>query len=266
MTKESIIDASKPNAGRMYDYYLGGSHNFEVDRQAAQQVLNLLPYVSKYARLQRWPLQDIAVELTEKRGFDVIIDFASGLPTNDHIHHTVQPGTTVIYSDYDPVTVQYAREILGDIPNTYIFEGDARQTETLLNNPDVQQILDGRRNVAFVFWGVSSFLTDTELAGNLQFLYDWAGPGSCLAFNAQTYNRDNPDVKQALAIYEKMGAKIYPRFVEEFEALIQPWELEEPGWIPLLEWSGFAQSDLAQEDADAFGPVGSGHGAYLVKS
>src|SRR3989304_4376578 len=103
MSQASIIDASRPNAGRIYDYLLGGSHNFEVDRQAAEQVLTLLPFSGKFARLQRWALQDLAVELTKRRGFDVIIDFASGLPTNDHIHLVTPPGTTVIYSDYDPV-------------------------------------------------------------------------------------------------------------------------------------------------------------------
>ena len=44
---------------------------------------------TKFVRLQRWALQDIAVELSEKRGYDVIIDFASGLPTMDHIHYKV---------------------------------------------------------------------------------------------------------------------------------------------------------------------------------
>ena len=135
MSKDDIIDASKPSAGRMYDYYLGGSHNFEVDRQAADQVLKLIPFSVKFLRLQRWALQDIAVELSEKRGYDVIIDFASGLPTSDNIHSKVSKGTTVIYSDYDPLVAEYAREILGDTPNVYFFEGDARHPEKLLENP-----------------------------------------------------------------------------------------------------------------------------------
>jgi hypothetical protein len=42
----------------MYDYFLGGSHNFDVDRQAAEQVIKLMPFVTKFARLQRWTLQD----------------------------------------------------------------------------------------------------------------------------------------------------------------------------------------------------------------
>ena len=145
MSQDSIVDASKPSAGRMYDYYLGGNHNFEVDRQAADQVLKILPFAAKFVRLQRWALQDIAVELSEKRGFDIIIDFASGLPTVDHIHHKVKKGTTVIYSDYDPIVVEYTREILKDTSDVYFFQADARHPEELLGRPEVEEIISSSR-------------------------------------------------------------------------------------------------------------------------
>ena len=146
--KKSIIDASVPNAGRIYDYLLGGHHNFEVDRRAGDQLKGLLPFLPKVMRLQRWCLQDIAHEFTEVRGYDVIIDFASGLPTMDHIHTAVKPGTTVIYSDNDPVVVEYAHEILGNTPDVYFFEADAGRPEEQLNHPEVQGVLGGKRDVA----------------------------------------------------------------------------------------------------------------------
>src|ERR1041384_1318361 len=164
MTQESIIDTSKPSAGRIYDYMLGGHHNFEVDRQAADQIVKLVPFLPKAMRLQRWCLQDLALELTEKRGFDIIIDCASGLPTNDHIHHVVPAGTTVIYSDFDPVVVEYGREILADTSNIYFFQADARRPDELLNRPEVQEILGGRRDVALVYWGICMFLSDDDLS------------------------------------------------------------------------------------------------------
>ena len=34
----TIIDATKPNAGRVYDYFLGGKNHFEVDRQMAEEL------------------------------------------------------------------------------------------------------------------------------------------------------------------------------------------------------------------------------------
>ena len=93
MPKESIVDASIPSAGRIYDYMLGGHHNFQVDRMAAEQILSHLLLFSKIVRLQRWCLQDIAHELTVVVGYDMIVDFASGLPTQDHLHSVVPKGT-----------------------------------------------------------------------------------------------------------------------------------------------------------------------------
>jgi hypothetical protein len=265
MSTESIIDASKPNPGRMYDYYLGGSHNFEVDRQAGEQVLKLLPFSRKYVRLQRWALQDIAVEVSERRGYDVIIDFASGLPTNDHIHHTVPQGTTVIYSDYDPVVVEYAHEILGNTPNVYYFHADANQPEELLNRPEVQRIVGDRRKVAFVYWGISGFLPEEGLTHAARVLYDWADPGSCWAFNIQTGNPSDPAVMQVVEMYKSMGTMLYLRDPEGYKALLKPWRFDEPGFISLLEWHGFDQSELGQEDVQTFGPLGGGYGGYLIK-
>jgi hypothetical protein len=266
MPNDNIVDASKPSAGRMYDYYLGGNHNFEVDRQAADQVLKIMPFTTKFVRLQRWALQDIAVELSENRGYDMIIDFASGLPTNDHIHYQVKKGTTVIYSDFDPIVVEYTRDILKDTSNTYFFQADARKPEELLNRPELQKILNGQRKVAFVFWGIAVFLTDEEISHAMQYLYDWAAPGSCLAFNAQGGDMyDNPALVNLKKIYEQMGSRLITRSLNRFKELIQPWNLDEKGFIPLLEWHGLDQTELGKEDEAAFGPMGGGYGAYLTK-
>jgi SAM-dependent methyltransferase len=267
MPEDNIVDASKPSAGRMYDYFLGGNHNFEVDRQAADQVLKLMPYSAKYLRLQRWALQDIAVELSGERGYDVIIDFASGLPTQDHIHYKVKKGTTVIYSDFDPVVVEYARDILKDTSNVYFFQADVRRPDELLQRPEVEKILHGQRKVAFVVWGIGIFLKDEDIAHTTHYLYDWAAPGSCLAFNAQgaDLNPDNPALIQSFKIYEQMGSPMFARSLKRYEELIYPWQLDAKGFVSLLEWHGFDQSELSKEDAEGFGPLGGIFGAYCVK-
>ncbi|MFZ6029663.1 MAG: SAM-dependent methyltransferase [Chloroflexota bacterium] len=267
MSPESIIDDTKPNAGRMYDYYLGGFHNFAIDRQAADQVLKLLPFARKFVRLQRWCLQDIAEEL-DRRGYDVIVDFASGLPTNDHIHHRVSSKTTVIYSDSDPVVVEYALEILkSDFSNVYCFKADARHPEELLERPDVQQILNGRRKVAFVYWGVSAFLTDADLTHALKYLYEWADSGSCLAFNAQLagVNPEDPASMEVAGIYTRMGTPVFLRSLEQYQELLGNWRLNGVDFVSLLNWHGFDQSELSEDDVSVYGPMGGGFGAYLIK-
>jgi S-adenosyl methyltransferase len=267
MNTESIIDTTRPSAGRIYDYLLGGHHNFEVDRQAAEQVVKLIPYLPKVMRLQRWCLQDLAVELTEKRGFDIIIDFASGLPTNDHLHYVVPKGTTVIYSDFDPVVVEYAREILADTPDVYFFLADARRPEELLNRAEVEAILGGRRQVGLVYWGISGFLTDEEISYAARSLYNWSGAGSCWAFNAQAGDTDGNDSRTIAAreIYARMGSSFYFRSLDETLQLLQPWHPDENGPISLREWHGLDQREMSQQDLDSSNPEGGGYGIYLVK-
>lgn len=267
MPQDNIADPTKPSAGRMYDYFLGGNHNFEVDRQAADQVLQLMPFSAKYCRFQRWALQDIAIELAETRGYDVIIDFASGLPTNDHIHLKVPQGTTVIYSDIDPVVVEYAHEILQNTPNVYFFQGDARKPEELLKRPEVEKILAGRRKVAFVLWGVTTFLSDEEIQYAMHSLYEWAVPGTCLAFCAQGVDIDpqNPEAARVLKIYEQMGTPLRCRTIDQFIKLVEPWKFDGKGFISLLEWHGFDNSIMSKEDIESCGPMGGVFGTYLIK-
>jgi hypothetical protein len=97
----SIADASIPNAGRVYDFLIGGHRNFEVDRDAAQQIIKVAFFLPKVLRLIRWFLGE-AVRRLIADGYRDFIDFASGLPTMDHIHHVAPAGTKVIYSDIDP--------------------------------------------------------------------------------------------------------------------------------------------------------------------
>lgn len=265
MAKESIVDASVPSAARIYDYLLGGHHNFQVDRMAAEQLVAVAPFFPKALRLQRWCLQDIAHELTAVKGFDVIVDFASGLPTQDHLHAVVPPGTIVIYSDYDPVVVEYAREILGDTPNVYFFEADARRPEELLNHPEVVRILNGRRDVAIVTWGISAFLADQDIIHIARILNEWTGEHATWAFNAQgaDISKDHPASLEVIKIYQGMGTTLYIRSRDEYMKLIAPWTPDETGFIPLLQWHGLDRSELGQEDEAVWGPTGAGYGAYL---
>jgi hypothetical protein len=51
--KDTIIDTTKPNAERIYDYFLGGDHWFPVDQQVADQIEKQMPFIRELARLTR---------------------------------------------------------------------------------------------------------------------------------------------------------------------------------------------------------------------
>jgi hypothetical protein len=235
----SIADASKPNPGRIYDFVLGGEHNFEVDRLAAQQVLKLAPYFPQMARTIRWFLGE-AVRRLSAEGYTQFIDFASGLPTVDHIHQVSPPGTKVIYSDLDPVTVAYGKEILKDNPNARFVGADACRPEGLLESPVISQLFGDNQKVALGFNGIAWFIRDEDLARSLKTLYDWAPKGTPLYFCDSQF--DGPtmssELKGLLDIYEKMGQPYFIRTIDTIKKLVHPWKIREPGFRELEEWIG----------------------------
>jgi hypothetical protein len=232
-----IADASVPNAGRIYDYLLGGHHNFEVDRQVAEKALELAPFLSKTLRLIRWFLGK-AIRMLVDEGYDKFVDFASGLPAMDHIHQVAPKGTRVIYSDIDPVTVAYANDIIGDDPNIRYVPCDAAKPEELLKSAVIDELFGTERRVAIGFNGISYFLSDETIQHALKILYDWADEGSKLFLSdADADPSKITDKMQVLFdLYSKIGQPIYVRTKEKLVELAKPWKIDEPGILPLDEW------------------------------
>lgn len=234
----SISDASTPNSGRIYDYVLGGNHNFEVDRKAGDQVIAVVPNFRQFARLIRWFIS-VAVEKVAADGYSRFVDFASGLPTVDHIHLMAPAGSKVIYSDIDPVTVSYGREIIKDQPNARYFPCDFATPENLLELPMVRDHLGGSRKVVFGVNGIAWLVTDDQLRHAIRVLYDWAEKGSRLFICDADTDLPNltPKMQESLKIYKDMGQPFYIRSNAALREMIQPWKVREPGFRTLEDWS-----------------------------
>jgi hypothetical protein len=230
----SIADSAKPNAGRIYDYFLGGNHNFEVDRLAAD-------------------------------GYSQFIDFASGLPTIDHIHQVAPAGTKVIYSDIDPVTVAYGQEIIKANPNVRYGVSPAEKPEELLGSPLVSQLFGKNRKVAIGFNGIAYFLSDDKLQHAMRTLYEWADKGSRLFLCDAGYESPtiSPQVQEYLKIYERLGQPAYLRSRKKLNELVLPWKVMEPGYMPVEEWVG-VKAGLSKE-MEPTGSIFDTMGAILGK-
>ena len=231
----SIADASRPNAGRIYDYLLGGNHNFEIDRQAADQLLKIVPEAPLLVRLIRWFLGEAVRRLLDQ-GYNHFLDFASGLPTIDHIHQIAPPGTRVVYSDIDPVTVEYGKEIISDLDNVAFVHCDAGKPETLLKSEVITRIFGDQRKLAIGVNGIAWFLPDEQLSHTFEVLYDWAAEGSTLFVSDGDAERITDSTDSALNFYKKVGQQMYPRSLGRLKEIIGKWKVEEPGFLPLHEW------------------------------
>jgi len=243
--KPAIDDASRPNAGRIYDYILGGNHNFEIDRQAAQQILQVLPELPKWMKLIRWFLGEATRRLVQE-GFTYFLDFASGLPTVDHIHHVAPEGTKVIYSDIDPVAVAYSQDIVKDLKDVIYVECDATQPEKLINTDAVTEMFGSERKIAIGLNGVAYFLPDEGIEHAMALLYDWAAPGSKIFVCDFSPDVITEDSKRILAYYEQIGRRVYMRNPETLTKLFGSWKLTDPGFLPLTEWMDLDESITAQ--------------------
>ena len=120
------VDIALPSVARVYDYYLGGSHNFESDRAFGRRVTDVYPALPVVLRDNRAFLRR-AVRYLVAAGVDQFLDLGSGIPTVGNVHgvaHAGNPAARIVYVDHDPVAVTHSRELLGDDPRTTVVAAD----------------------------------------------------------------------------------------------------------------------------------------------
>ena len=125
------------NAARMYDYYLGGSANFDVDRQAVHDILLVMPEMQASARMNRRFLRR-AVQFLLRCGVRQFLDLGSGVPTVGNVHEialAVDPSCRVAYVDHDPVAVAHGRRLLSGYEHVTVTEADIRDPQQVLSAP-----------------------------------------------------------------------------------------------------------------------------------
>ncbi|MCD2195446.1 SAM-dependent methyltransferase [Actinomycetospora endophytica] len=134
---EAGIDFERANAARIYDYILGGSHNFAVDREQAARTMAAYPDITRSAQANRAFLGSV-VRWCLERGIDQFLDLGSGVPTVGNVHeiaHAIDPGVRIAYVDFEPVAVAHAQEITADLPSVTVTRADVRDPESVFAAP-----------------------------------------------------------------------------------------------------------------------------------
>lgn len=243
------IDLTRPNEGRIIDCWLGGTHNFEIDRLAAERFAQYLPPVVQSVKDERQQLVRVVRYMVQDKGLRHFLDFGSGLPTCGNTHETavaVEPAVKVIYSDIDRVTVAYAQQILRHTPNVRYLWCDATDVRTVLQSPELPELFGGERRVGIVFMGLGHLLPDAALAGALHTLYDWVAEGSYMLYSdtsGETWNTE-PILVAANKLGAQSGLKqYYHRTKEELLRFLSPWKLTEHGVADNSQW-GLADKEI----------------------
>jgi S-adenosyl methyltransferase len=251
------VDPTVPSPARLYDYYLGGNHNFPADRAAAKRIITAMPDLPDAAWANRSFHQRAARWLAEQ-GIRQFLDLGSGLPTVGNTHEIVQkvaPDARVVYVDIDPMVALISADVLGGSATATVVTADLRDPATVLGDRDLRALIHDGEPTGLLMTAVMHFVAPGSDPWGLVAQYLAAlAPGSYLVLSHITADRLPPRaVEEGLDVYSRATENIYVRSRDEvqrfFELLdmVSPYDGAPPGVSYVGEW-GAEDPSLADSD------------------
>jgi hypothetical protein len=230
---DAVPEAPRPTPAGMYDYYLGGTTNSQVDRAAAEAVKKFMPEIVDAAWANRGFLQRAVRRMTADWGIRQFIDIGAGLPTQRNTHEVAAEeatGCRVIYVDNDPQVHQRGSEILAEVPGTAVIMADLRDLDDILGHPRTRELIDFGQPVGLLLVAVTHFVHDEDDPWGLVARYrDAIAPGSYLALSAVTSdNQFRPSGEKVGQIYAASAAPPVARTKDEIRRFFAGWEIVPP--------------------------------------
>ncbi|MGW2495350.1 SAM-dependent methyltransferase [Streptomyces pseudogriseolus] len=248
------IDITVPSVSRMYDFYLGGSHNFEVDREAARKAMEFMPGLPKVMQANRAFMRR-AVRFAVAEGVTQFLDIGSGIPTFGNVHEVAQaadPGARVMYVDHDPVAVAHSKAVLEGNGRAGILAADLRKPQEILGSDEVGQLIDLNRPVALLLVAILHFVEEADDPyGAVAELSEALAPGSMLVLTHAAYEGiplPPERAEGAVDVYRDMRNPLIMRTREAIARFFEGYDMVEPGLVPMPRW----RPDTAPEDEDPY--------------
>jgi len=248
------IDVSRPSAARVYDYILGGAHNFEVDREAARGAMEFIPGLPKIMQANRAFLRR-AVRFAADEGITQFLDIGSGIPTVGNVHEvaqSVRPGARVVYVDHDPVAVAHSEAVLDGHEGADVVAGDLRKPREILASPRLQHLIDLNQPVALLLVAILHFVEEADDPyGAVAELRDALAPGSLFVVTHASYEGiplPPERARGAVDVYKDIRNPLIMRSREDIARFFEGYDMVEPGLVPMPNW----RPDPASEDEDPY--------------
>ncbi|MCI2416783.1 SAM-dependent methyltransferase [Saccharopolyspora sp. K220] len=241
------IDTTRPSAARMYDYGIGGSHNFEVDRQAIDAIHAAMPPgQGRHIGVENRAFLHRAVRFCLQQGVDQFLDLGSGIPTVGNVHeiaHSINPAARVVYTDIESVAVATTRRMLHDVANADIIQADIHDAESILEAPETERLLDFSRPVALLAVAVFHYVArEHDLPALLQRYRAHLVPGSVVAISHTTTDHQSQAYLEAHRRWNESGSEaMVMRTHTEVAELFEGLDLVEPG----ITWTSTWRPDQA---------------------
>jgi hypothetical protein len=233
------VDLDRPNVARIYDWALGGTANWAIDRQYGEQAVQAFPLARTLARGNR-DFLGRAVRYCLSQGIRQFLDLGSGIPTVGNVHEVAQaadPAARVVYVDYEPVAVAHSQLLLTGNPRAAAVQADITRPADVLNSEPVRTMLDMTQPVGLLAVALGHYLRpEADVPAVFATYRDALAPGSHLALTHLTNDfavLADPRVAETMRSTQD---HIFPRPRAAVLALFEGFDLVEPGLTTTANW------------------------------
>ena len=248
------IDLTRPSPARMYDYNLGGSHNFAVDRIYAKRMNEAIPDLSTIHRANRSFLRRV-VRFLANSGIRQFLDIGSGIPTVGNVHEIAQqlaPESRVVYVDIDSVAVIHGNAILAGNDRAAVVRADVRDAAGILADPTVRSLIDFTQPVGVLMLTVLHFVSDQDNPLDVVRNYrDAMCPASYLAISyATTEGRTGDQLEEGLRVSARNRGVATMRGRADLPPMFEGFDILEPGVVFTPAWRPDSPGDYFSDQPD----------------
>ncbi|MFL6122936.1 SAM-dependent methyltransferase [Actinophytocola sp.] len=242
------VDLEHPSVARVYDWYLGGTANWAIDREFGERVLTTFPLLRPIAIANRLFLHRVVRHLV-RQGVKQFVDIGSGVPTMGNTHQVadeVAPDSHVVYIDHEPVAVAHSQVLLekdGDPARHAAINADLRSPDRLWQQVIETGVIDLDQPIALLVIAVLHVqqpdADGVDVGPRAIARYrELLPPGSYLAISHITDDGVPEEVGERLVdlkqMYDTSSSPVIWRSHDQIRELFGDFELLPPGmgWTP----------------------------------
>jgi hypothetical protein len=237
--------ARYPNTARIWNYQLGGTDNFAVDREASEAANAMVRALGvpdgADTAVESRHLQQRMVDYMLGQGVRQFLDLGSGLPSMASTHqiaHRAAPEARIAYVDIDPLVSAYGASLTA-ARGVATLRADLREPDQVLGDPRLRDLFDFGQPVGIMFMCVLHCLWDREdpwgVVGQFR---DAVAPGSYLALSHMT-GEAHPEAADGLFRMTQelhWNTPLISRDRASIARFFDGFTLVEPGLVSPAQW------------------------------